>query len=525
MSITRAHLTAARCIMKNSALRAALRAVIVAGACGFAAGVMPVTPPAAAQAVLGVPVAQSGPTEPAASAEARVRELAGGRLAADLVALQQFRPGYPFWQHIFEIPDGSVAFGSRRDGRLLAVLPTAGDWTRTGRWIEPSLAPLVQGRPLPARPADRTEEVARRLEAAAGPIMHNGTRGRFLLPNAQRYGAFLAEWGAIYQRFGVPAEIGLAQAIIESGLNGTVRSEANAVGFCQWLRGNWNKLNRMSPHVIEAGNQTTQAPYCAAYLTILATKYDSFVPALSEHHAGGTNVGRTLIKGARLGGGNVRTQYFLGSDFALALRGLPNRTYTELYGTYGPRSHRYTELVFGNTATVVKLRESTPQQPIFAMRADRDIMIDEIVHRSGLHADEIRRYNPGLTRHVPATAAIYLPTAVPGLGRDVAFWHRPADDGFAAALADFMAIDATAEEWDRPGFERVLLQYQRRFEGTRSEEGTVMATVLAYVIDEMRTGRRGEILAEFRTSDRIARLFEQGTRAVTAPLGVPGAGR
>ena len=40
--------------------------------------------------------------------------------------------------------------------------------------------------------------------------------------------------------------------------------------------------------------------YCAAYLTILATMYGSFIPALSEHHAGGVNVGRTLINGQRL---------------------------------------------------------------------------------------------------------------------------------------------------------------------------------------------------------------------------------
>jgi hypothetical protein len=253
-----------------------------------------------------------------------------------------------FWRHIFMIPDGSVAFGSRADGRLLAVFPAAGDWTRDGRWHEPALATLLRGRTLPAQASQRTEVVARLLEPTTGPVIHNGTRGRFLLPNIARYGAFLADWGVIYERFGVPAEIGIAQAIIESGLNGTVRSEARAVGLCQWLEGNWRKLDRLSPHVLEAGNQTTQAPYCAAYLSILATKYGSFVPALSEHHAGGTNVGRTIIKGARLGGGDVRSQYFLGSDLALALRALPGREYGELYRTYGPRSHRYTELVFGN---------------------------------------------------------------------------------------------------------------------------------------------------------------------------------
>ena len=45
------------------------------------------------------------------------------------------------------------------------------------------------------------------------------------------------------------------------------------------------------PYVIEGYNQTTQAPYCTVYLTILATMYGSFIPALSEYHAGGVNVG------------------------------------------------------------------------------------------------------------------------------------------------------------------------------------------------------------------------------------------
>ena len=68
------------------------------------------------------------------------------------------------------------------------------------------------------------------LERAAGPVLQNSTRGDALLRNAPRYGSFVAEWSAIYERFGVPPGIGLAQVILESGLNGTRRSEANAVG-------------------------------------------------------------------------------------------------------------------------------------------------------------------------------------------------------------------------------------------------------------------------------------------------------
>ena len=53
--------------------------------------------------------------------------------------------------------------------------------------------------------------------------------------------------------------------------------------------------------------------------------YGSFIPALSEHHAGGVNVGRTVINGERLGGADAREQYLLGSDFAAELRDISIR--------------------------------------------------------------------------------------------------------------------------------------------------------------------------------------------------------
>jgi hypothetical protein len=466
---------------------------------------------ASAQVATGARAASDGSRSvPAGSSDTELAsEHTEARQHDDLVAMQTFRPGYSFWQHIFKIPDGFVAFGSAVDGRLLAVFPTEGDWTRDADWKDPTLSTILIGRRLPRKLDQRRDQVAALLEQATGPVVHNQTRGQFLQPNALRYGGFLQEWGAIYARFGVPAEIGLAQAILESGLNPTRRSRAGAVGFCQWLAGNWNQLNRLAPNVIESHNQTTQAAYCAAYLTVLATKYGSFIPALSEHHSGGTNVGRTLINGARLGGGDVRDRYFLGSRFALDLRTIFLDRYRDIYATYGPRSYFYSEMVFGNTVNVTALIASTPQVEIHAMRAPRAISLAEVTGHTRLSADEVRRFNPALLTRVPPRATLYLPAYVKEFGPDVSFWHRPPSPSFASALNDFVRLDGTRDQWGDPSFEPVLRGFQRRFSDTNTEEGSVMATVLAYAIDETYASRRSAILAEYRTSAALVRLFDR----------------
>lgn len=434
------------------------------------------------------------------------------RLQEDLAAFRRFRPAFAFWRHIYTIPDGHILYGSAETGRLLASFPTRGNWARDGEWADPALAGVLEDQALPRRLRDRRRKVEELLEEEAGPIVHNPARGRFLSPHADRHADFLAEWGAIYERFGVPAEVGLAQAIVESGLYGRARSRARALGFCQWLPRNWNRLKRLSPYVIEGYNQTTQAPFCAAYLTILTTMYDSFIPALSEHHAGGVNVGRTVVNGERLGGRDTREQYFLGSDFARSLRNISVRRYRALYRTYGRRSALYAEMVFGNMYNVRALLRETPQSEIHAMRVPRSTPLSEVVEASGLSRAEVKRYNPALVRRVPEDAALYLPTYMEEFGADVSFWRRPPDEEYSAALADFVSLDASVDEWHDPAFEETLQEFRERFAATGTEEGTVMATMLAFVIQDLTNSRRGAILDEFRSSERVLELFERGVR-------------
>jgi len=424
--------------------------------------------------------------------------------------MQTFRPGYPFWQYVFTLHDGTIAFGSATDGRLLVTFPAKGDWIRHAVWSDPALASVLDGQVLARNVSKRREQVAALLEQTAGPVLHNATRGDALQFNARRYGPFLSEWGAIYERFGVPADIGLAQVIFESGMNATKRSEANAVGFCQWLQKNWKSLNGFSPFPIEGRNQTTQAPYCAAYLSVLATKYGSFIPALSEHNAGGTNVGRTLINGEYLGGDDVRTRYFLGSRLARDLRALPGRTYKGVYRTYGPRSYLYAEMVFGNSYNVRNVIASLPQDPIYAMRTTRPLSLAEITSRTGLPADEVRRFNPALADRVPPRSTLYLPSYVADFGPDVAFWRRPPTAAYAAVLDAFTRLAPGPEQWDDPSFAPVLSDFKRRFSETNTEEGQVMETVLSYVMDQAYTSGRRKLLVEFRRDDQVRRLIDSG---------------
>jgi hypothetical protein len=173
-------------------------------------------------------------------------------------------------------------------------------------------------------------------------------------------------------------------------------------------------------------------------------------------------------------------------------------------------------MVFGNTSNVTDLIASTPQMPVHAMRTPRAISLAEIVTRTGLAADEVRRFNPALVDRVPAGAALYLPSYVGDFGSDVAFWRQTPSPTYLAVLDDFMRLEPGVERWDDPAFAPVLSDFRRRFQETNTEEGAIMGTVLAYVMDQAYTSTRRTLLTEYRNSGNIRSLIERGALELDA---------
>ena len=176
-------------------------------------------------------------------------------------AMKTFRPGYAFWRNIFTIRGWLDRV--RQRGRRTAPrgVPEQGRLARLPECSPtPRCATLLDGRQLPAISTIGATRLCALLEDSRGARRCTTRRAdSSYRPNADRYGDFLAEWGAIYERFGVPAEIGLAQAILESGCVAT-RNRAPARSASASGSGrNWKVLDKLAPATIEADNQTTQA--------------------------------------------------------------------------------------------------------------------------------------------------------------------------------------------------------------------------------------------------------------------------
>jgi hypothetical protein len=128
----------------------------------------------------------------------------------------------------------------------------------------------------------------------------------------------------------------------------------------------------------------------------------------------------------------------------------------------------------------------------------------------------VKRFNPALVRQVPKGATVYLPMLVEDFGPDVSYWHRPASAEYASVLNDFVRIEVAPDQWDDPAFEAILQAFQKRFSETHTEEGTVMATAIAYVLGQV--GSTRNVMTEYRSSKSVQTLFERAVRDRAAAL-------
>ena len=169
-------------------------------------------------------------------------------------------------------------------------------------------------------------------------------------------------------------------------------------------------------------------------------------------------------------------------------------------------------MIFGNMATIGELKSTLPQQQLFAMRPDRALSPDEVANRTGLSIDEVRRFNPALINRVPAKANLYLPFHVAEFGADSTFWHRAAPPAYLHVLDDFLELQESfnVEDWSDGSIFAALRSFESRFRATESEEGIVMASVLAFVIADMNAGKQHEILERVRGSEQANHILAQG---------------
>jgi hypothetical protein len=165
-------------------------------------------------------------------------------------------------------------------------------------------------------------------------------------------------------------------------------------------------------------------------------------------------------------------------------------------------------MVFGYIANATRLVSTKPQVKVFAMRIRQPLTARDIARRSGVSLAEIERFNPALRKRVPAGGTVYLPRYVAALGPDVTFWHRPPSRDYTTTLADFMSLDAAPQAWNEHAFDMTIDRFRGRFAATRTEEGRIMETMLAYVLEVRRTSGQRAILEEFQTSVRIRQLFD-----------------
>ena len=101
---------------------------------------------------------------------------------------------------------------------------------------------------------------------------------------------------SILRENGLPEDLSYI-ALIESGLNPTVRSHANAVGMWQFIKGTATRYGLRVDWWIDERMDPEKATYAAAkYFKNLYGMFDSWYLAAASYNAGEGRVGRAIKK-------------------------------------------------------------------------------------------------------------------------------------------------------------------------------------------------------------------------------------
>ncbi len=298
---------------------------------------------------------------------------------------------------------------------------------------------------------------------------------------------------AILKENGLPEDLSYI-ALIESGLNPTVRSRANAVGMWQFIKGTATRYGLRVDWWIDERMDPEKATYAAAkYFKNLYGMFDSWYLAAASYNAGEGRVGRAIRKHG--------TEDFW--ELASRKKSLHRETkeYVPKYLAAvtiakDPESYGFENVDFGEGMKYDKVRVS--------QATDLRLIADA----AGTSVEEIRRLNPELLRwftppnypgyqvKIPAgTSEMYAEnmSKVPSAKR-IAFLQHKVRRG-----------DTYSKIAKRYGTGVKQIQYLNNLKGNRLKPGTVI--MIPVRASDGVAKKKGRVVAEIITNMELHQLI------------------
>ena len=304
---------------------------------------------------------------------------------------------------------------------------------------------------------------------------------------------YMAMLQSILKESGVPEELSYI-AFIESGLNPTVRSHANAVGMWQFIKGTATRYGLRVDWWIDERMDPEKATYAAAkYFKNLYGMFDSWYLAAASYNAGEGRVGRAIKKHG--------TEDFW--ELASHKKGLHRETkeYVPKYLAAltiakDPESYGFETVDLGEGLQYDKVRVS--------QATDLRVIADA----SGTTVEEIRRLNPELLRW-------FTPPNYPGYhvkipaGRSGMYAENmsklPAAKRIAFLQHKVKRGESVSRIAKRYGTGVQPIQHLNNLKGTRLKPGTVI--MIPVRANDGGARKKGKVVAEIVTNMELKQLI------------------